>query len=162
MKLSRIERWMLANQYRILEKLYPDEAKEYAHNREAIEYGYELEYGHIIEHIYEQGLSEEECREVKDIMAMFSSLKASYNQLEDKSGIDEGKLAFRGFSGNDETMQMAYAQYLYQSRSFRDLEHGDDFNSHFPMLSSYRKMLSEWKNSENEHALSKDDIIRII
>jgi uncharacterized protein YfbU (UPF0304 family) len=161
MKLSRLERWMLSNQYKILEALYPDEAKDYAHIRDAIESGYELEYEQIISYIYEEGLSEEECREIRAIMAMFSSLKASYNQLEDKSGIDEWKITFRGFSGNDETLQMAYAQYLRERGSFRDLERGDDFNSHFPALSGYRKKLSKWRDSENEHALSKDDIIRI-
>jgi uncharacterized protein YfbU (UPF0304 family) len=162
MKLSRIDRWMLSNQYRILEALYPNEAEEYAHIRDAIESGYELEYEQIIPYIYEEGLSEDECREVKDIMAMFSILKESYNLLEDKSGIDEWKINFRGFSGNDETSQMAYAQYLRERGSFRHLERGDDFNSHFPALSGYRKMLAEWRKSENEYALSREDIIRII
>ena len=162
MKLTRTERWMLSNQYRILEALYPSEAQGYAHIRDAIESGYELEYEQIIPHIYEEGLSDSECREVRDIMTMFSSLKASFNQLEDTSGIEEWEINFRGFSGNDETTYMAYAQYLRERGSFRELEHGDGFNSHFPMLSAYRKMLPEWRNSENEFFLSKDDIIRII
>jgi uncharacterized protein YfbU (UPF0304 family) len=162
MTLSRTERWMLSNQYRILEALYPDEARDYAHIRDSIESGYELEYGQAPAYIYERGLSEEECREVKDIMAMFSSLKASFNSVKDKSGIDESRLNFPGFSGNDETMQMAYAQYLYEGGSFRDLGPGGDFNSHLPALSGYCKMLAAWKTSENEYALSKDDIIRIV
>src|SRR5437588_7351354 len=159
MKLTRTERWMLSNQYRTLEALYSKEAKDYAHIREAIESGYELEYEQIIPYIYEEGLTEEECREVKDVMTMFHVLKASFNHLEDKSGIDEWKIAFRGFSGNDETSQMAYARYLREGGSFRELDRGDDFDSHFPMLSGYRKMLSKWRDSENEYALSKDDII---
>jgi uncharacterized protein len=161
MELTRTERWILSNQYRILEALYPDEADDYRRTRDAIDSGYELEYERIIPYIYENGLSEEECREVTDIMAMFSSLKSSHDALLDKSGIDASRIIFRGFSGNDETSQMAYAQYLRDKGSFRDITRSGDLNSHFPALGGYRKMLSEWRNCENPYHLSKDDIIRI-
>ena len=161
MKLSRLDRMILSNQYRILEALYPHQADEYSRAREAIESGYTFEYERLIEHIREDGLSEEECREIREIMKMFSSLKASYNNLEDKSGIDEWRMTFHGFSGNEETSQMAYAQYLRKGGSFTELGQENDFSGHLAALSAYRKMLSEWRNSANRYLLSKDDIIRI-
>ena len=42
--LSRHERLFLYNQYKILEALYPGEAEYYSVKREALEYGYEIEY----------------------------------------------------------------------------------------------------------------------
>jgi hypothetical protein len=39
MKLTRTERWILANQYRILEVLYPKEADSLSYAREAFEHG---------------------------------------------------------------------------------------------------------------------------
>lgn len=66
MKLSRTERWMLSNQYRILEALYPADAGSYARHREALESGYELHYDWMIGSIYDDKdtLSSEDCREV--------------------------------------------------------------------------------------------------
>jgi hypothetical protein len=54
MKLTRTERWILVNQYRILEALYPDEAKWFAENREALSSGYELHYRGMIDFIYDE------------------------------------------------------------------------------------------------------------
>lgn len=39
MKLSKLERLILANQFKILEALYPDDAESYENNRKAIEEG---------------------------------------------------------------------------------------------------------------------------
>src|SRR3954468_5735854 len=114
LKLTRTERWILANQYRILEALYPDEAKRLAEYREAIEHGYELHYDWIAHSIYDKGdaLSAEECKEVIQILDMHRALKRSYEALTDKSGIKEYGVKFAGFDGNNETAQMAYARYF--------------------------------------------------
>ncbi len=165
MQLTRAERWILSNQYRILEALYPKEAEYLAYGRKALECGYELEYDGLAEAVYEDShcLSSEGCEEVLDILQMFSSLKDSYEALEDKSGIDVNAMTFRGFSGNDEGKQMAYAHYFCgkDGGRFTDLERGDNFDSHFPYLDVYRRMLREWHNSDNKYQLSKEDIARI-
>ncbi|MGH9892937.1 MAG: YfbU family protein, partial [bacterium] len=110
LKLTRTERWILANQCRILEALYPKEARDFARDREALEHGFEGAYSDIIPHIYDEseGLSAEECSEVVQIMDMHLALKRSYEALADKSGIKEYGIKFQGFDGNNETAQMAY------------------------------------------------------
>jgi uncharacterized protein len=165
MKLSRVERWMLVNQMRILEALYPDEAKSIAEQREALEAGYELHYGGFAEHIYDEkdALSPEACREVLDILSMHRALKFGYDALKDKSGIEESRVTFVGFDGNNETTLMGYTRWFCDSDGgrFKELNRGDDFNSHDPMLANYRAMLTEWEKSKDKNRLTKDDIIRI-
>lgn len=164
-KLTRTERWMLSNQYKILAALYPDDADYFEKAREAIDCGYELHYDWITDYIYDDRdiMTPEESHEVIDILAAFSAIKWSYEALADKSGIDENHIKFRGFSGNDETKQMAYARYFCSTDGgrFTDLDRGDDFNSHFPMLDVYRRVLREWNKSVDKNNLSKEDLIRI-
>lgn len=161
MKLSRVERWILANQCRILEKLYPDEAQRYAKDRQALAGGYELHYGWLAEGILDEHhcLTEDECKEVMDILAMFKALHYSYEELTDKSGIQKPSVQFGGFSGNTETKELGYAAYL--GDRFPELD--TDRNSHIPLLPLYRKMLEEWKKEDdlNQIDLSKDAIKRI-
>ncbi|SRR6266705_2746470 len=167
MKLTKTERWILINQYCILEKLDPGEAKHYARCREILENGYEFHYGEITQHIYKDNdtMSTEASREVLDILEMFSVLKRSYDALEDKAGIEDYRIKFHGFDGNDllEVKYLGYASFFCNSDGGRytELDKGDDFNSHMPTLRTYRSMLNEWKNSKDIHKLSKEDIIRI-
>jgi uncharacterized protein YfbU (UPF0304 family) len=163
MQLSRVERLLLANQYRMLEVLVPDEADAYARFREALEWGYEGEYEDIAKNVYADGLSLDACAEVINILDMFSALKRGYERLDDKPDVREIWVKFPGFSGNDETMQMAYARFFCAKGRFQDLDRGDDFNSHIPLLGAYRRMLREWlpMPSERRYNLTRDDIVRI-
>ncbi|MDQ7814217.1 MAG: YfbU family protein [Patescibacteria group bacterium] len=167
MRFTRTERLLLANQYRILEKLYPDEAGSYATWREALESGYELHYGWIAEHIYEDVMTDAECREVVDILDMHRALKRAYEALADKSGIEEWKVKFSGFDGNNECKQMGYARYFCaidgpHDPRFPEVDRGDNFNSHCPTLKRYRAMLAEWNKSGAKQELTRDDVVRII
>lgn len=106
---------MLSNQYRILEKLYPEEAEHHARAREVLEDGYELNYDWIAEHIAERPMSEDECKEDLDILDMFSALERSYARFAEKpAGVDERDVRFHGFDGNHETEQLGYASFLIE------------------------------------------------
>jgi uncharacterized protein YfbU (UPF0304 family) len=165
MNLTTTERWILSNQLRILEALYPDEARFLHQDREAIERGYELHYDMAAQHIYidKQTMTSAECEEVINILNMFRMIKRAYDALDDKSGIEEWATRFDGFDGNDEPKQMAYARYYcsLDGGKFAELDRGDDFNSHSPTLDAYRRMLGEWQNSEDRYHLTKDDLVRI-
>jgi uncharacterized protein YfbU (UPF0304 family) len=158
MKLSRTERWILANQYRILELLDPGEAEGHARAREALENGYEVAYDWLCEDVDRRGLSEEECTEVIDILDMFEAIR----RVEDKSGIDEWRTKFGGFDGNNEAAQMGFARYFCENgHRFAELDKGDNFNSHCPTLQRYRPMLREWKSSKDKYNLTRNDLVRI-
>lgn len=165
MKLTRIERWILSSQYRLLQAIYPDEADYFGQCREILERGYELHYDWITEYIYDGNhvMSSEECKEVIDILDMFSTLNRAYEALDDKSGIEEWTVKFSGFDGNNETKQLAYGRFFCSSDGgrFQDLDRPKDFNSHSPVLAGYRRMLGEWRRSADKYHLDRDDVIRI-
>lgn len=165
MDLSKKDRLIIANQLKILEKLYPDEADYYAKHRKAIEDGYKLHYNWLVENFYHE-MSEEECKEVLEILDMYRALTFSYQHLDNKSEIDETEIRFRGFDGNNETSQYSYTQYfIVDLGRFDELTYGakySNFNSHCPMLDRYHRMVAVWKQCRDKFNLSKDEIRKIL
>jgi uncharacterized protein YfbU (UPF0304 family) len=143
-----------------LAALYPNEATEYERMREAVNSGYEFEFERMAQHIYADGLSEDACKEVLEILSMFDYLKQGYERLSDKSGIDAHAITFIGFDGNNEVSYMGYAEYFCRQGRFGSLNI-QDFNSHCPTVEMYRRMLQAHRESKDKYQLSKADIIRI-
>ena len=161
MKLEKKDRLILANQYRILELLDEGKAPEHRKNREIVEEGFEGLYGRIYEAISEDTITEAECKEVADTLNMFSALKWSFAKLNDTSGIDESLIKFEGYDGNEETKFWSFAKFFCEGLGrFRELDKGDDFNSHCPMRPAYNRMLSVWNTlpPNAKRNLSKDQI----
>ena len=166
MKLDKKERLILSNQFKILEKLYPEESDYYSHHRKALEEGYALHYEWMFENIYDE-MTVEECTEVVDILNMYRAITFSYRKIDNKGELENHHyFKFRGFDGNNETRQMAYAQYfMIDLDRFQELKYDQvapDFNSHERMLPKYRKMLTEWKNCQDKNRLSELDIKSIL
>jgi uncharacterized protein YfbU (UPF0304 family) len=161
LKLSRVERLILVNQFKILQRLDPQEAKAYERWSEILENGYELEYGDIFRHVYEGTLSDEQSREVMDILDMHRALERAYDALEDKAGIEEYGVRFSGFDGNNETDQFGYLRHLRETGRWTEFKLRDDGNSHMPTLGRYRAMLAVWRTTRDKHELTKDDVSRI-
>lgn len=160
--MEKLKRYELINQLLILEKLYPEEADYYAKNRKALENGYKLHYSWLTENISD-GLSEEECKEVLDILDMYRSITFSWQRLHGSEELPE-KMKFRGFDGNNETALMGYVQYfVIDLERFDELKYGNErpyFNSHCPMLNKYRRMLSVWKQYDFD--LTEDQIASVL
>jgi uncharacterized protein YfbU (UPF0304 family) len=167
MELSKLERLNLINQFLILEKLYPEEADYYAKHRKAVQEGYKLHYRWIFEHLYEE-MSEEECQEVLDILEMHRAFAWSYMDATGKKEVDDDRLRFRGFDGNNESSQLSYASYfVIELERFQELLYGkeySDFNSHMPTMDRYRRMLSVWKTfgKPNQMRLSMEQIEQVL
>jgi uncharacterized protein YfbU (UPF0304 family) len=165
MKLSRTERWMLSNQYRILELLDKENADSHRDSQEALDSGYEMCYEQLCEHVYDDkhGLPAEECAYVLDVMSMYDALQHAYDRLDDKTGIEPRSFVFLGFDGNSEGPYMAFARY-YSKRygAFVNLRKGSDgFNSHMPTYNMYHRMIAAWVETGKKHNLTKDDLTRI-
>ena len=68
-KITIVEREILANQFRILEKLEGDnQQRDYRNLIKALESGYELHYMDVFEDLSETTLSKDDCRRVLDIL----------------------------------------------------------------------------------------------
>ncbi len=153
MELDKKERLILHNQYLILEKLYPEQAKQYSVCREAIESGYELHYDWMTEFLIDP-MKERECRKTLDILSMHSVMLRAATDL-DLSDEIKNDVVFEGFDGNGETEYMSYAQFLIlELGRFSDLKEAGPkfptFNSHYPYMDSYDRMLTVWHGLGNE------------
>ena len=165
MELDRKERLFLHNQYRILDKLYPNQG--FDRDADIVRDSYEGEYGRLAAHIYDQGLSVEECTFVRDVMSMYRCLRWAYEALsaEDRVAIPAQTIAFRGFDREHATMLMAYARFLAgDGHSYPFIEEGSDgLNIDPPTVTRYRTMLDIWKlrHMETKERLTKDDILAL-
>jgi len=164
MQLSKVERLLLANQYRILSMLEQESAEYYDRLCEALERGFESVYEDRIFRDIHDGLPVEECRFVAQAMALYWVIQRSYENLRDKAGIEEQHIVFLGFDGNHETQYMAYARYFFEKEGrFPHLKLGSDtFNSHMPMVDRYRRQLEVWESMEQKPDLMPEDITTIL
>lgn len=165
MKLSKFERLMLVNQFKILERLYPDESDYYQVQRKALEWGYARHYKDLLKWISDE-MSKEDCDEIVEIIDLHRVLYSSYSNLVDKGNISLEDIGFRGFDGNVEAQELLYTVYcMHDLDGYQELRGGrqkDDFSSHSPMLGKYRRMLKVWSGKSRSGQLSKEDIEDII
>lgn len=161
-----VERLILANQYRILALLDKDHdnVKSYQLAEQAFVYGYESAYlfntGHLAT---ENILTEEEGREVSEILRMYDHIQYSHKKLGAKSGIEPHEVVFPGFSGNYESKQLAFCDYLGECKMRAKIKvTHESFDSHFPMLHKYRSMLSVWRQFRVDTLLTADQIRSIL
>jgi uncharacterized protein YfbU (UPF0304 family) len=162
MKLSRVERWILSNQCRILGQLFPEAAKHWKGVEEILDAGYEPHYEAIAHHVCAETMSQEQCHEITEILEMFLALNLAMESITDRSRVYQHALTFNGFSSKDEPRALAYAEFLcrHDSDKFTAL-HIREFDSHSAMMDTYRAMLGEWKASKTRYDLTKDDVVRI-
>lgn len=165
MKLDKKERLALVNQFLILEKLYPEEADYYAKHRQAIAEGYELHYAWIYEGLLD-GLSEEECKFVLDILELYRALDFASIKSQNKEFKEHYWLKFKGFDGNYESSYMAYCRYfIVDLGRFDELRYNQelpDLNSHMPSVPKYSAMVELWKGMDKPFELSEDQALEIL
>ena len=161
MKLDQFQRTLLANQHRILAKLSKGEdAKDHELQIDVLENGYESEYQLVDAAVLDQS----QCAYVADVLQMFRALKASYNELKDKAGINQDDLRFLGFDGNDpvECQMMGYVQHFWATDRFSEsAKDSDGGNSHMPMRHIYDAMLREYLQASKPYSLTREEIGRI-
>jgi uncharacterized protein YfbU (UPF0304 family) len=143
-----------------LEQLNPDEADFYSQAREILEAGFQLEYGGLVG-CFSDGMSDEQCQEVCDILDMHRMLLYAYENLQTKTGINKADLTFKGFDGNNEGPYMRYADFLINKQD-RWVESKGVIDSHHSTLYRYRILLDRWKASVDPLHLTEEDLRRIV
>jgi len=159
-RLSKKERLILINQYRILEKLHPKEAHCYQKLMTILQEGYERQYHKLFDSLNDP-ISEDLHDEVMTILDMFGCLSDSYDALQDKSGLEEWKVRFGGFCGNTEASYLKYARYLVeQADTFSYVVKDKKYNSHAPSLWRYRPMVERWQGAGSPRRMTKETILK--
>lgn len=144
MTLTKLERLQLVNQFRILEKLDPDNAASYKEHREALEGGFQDHYSWMLDTLSEE-MSAGETHYVLDVLQMYSELLLSWEKLKNKEGLTEKSVRFPGFYGNTEVPHLSYTYYFINKLGrFPELARSD-FNSHHPTREAYERMLAVWR-----------------
>ncbi len=163
-KPTKTDRFFLAHIYRILSTLHPDDARWYERAQTIVERGYESYYDDLASTIRDEVMAREESKEVIDILQLHRLLKDAYKRVTDKTGIDADQIEFQGFDGNHEGKQLDFVRFLCapEEHKFTELRMGDDYNSHIPMLSRYREMLSRWRDMGEPNEMSKSQILQVI
>lgn len=105
------QRLILINQYKILEKLYPEEAETYSQHREILEEGYTLHYNDLIQVISED-IPENLLREVLDILDMYRGLYFAVASREKSPEYKNKQIYFPGFDGNEEVKHLKYTLFF--------------------------------------------------
>jgi uncharacterized protein YfbU (UPF0304 family) len=160
-KLTPFERLSLVNQFKLLAAADPKEKRYYDESIEALSNGYEIHYPDVFTNIYE-GLSEDGCRYVLDVLTMFWMMRYAYDALPERDGIEAQFLEFAGFDSGNEAALMSYAQWFIERLGqFKDLKRPRGFNSPMPTRALYERMLEAWNASSDRNRLTKADLIRI-
>lgn len=174
-KLSVVERAILANQFKILEKLEGDnQQRDYKNLIEALERGYELHYLDVFENLSETTLPKDDCRLVLNILEMFRGLIYSFRVLQrdgKETTLTDDDVKFVGFDGNDEyeCKLMLYTRYfingLDRFSEIQEISH-PDYNSHSKTLCLYKEMLYRWNELQKDKRLNQymmtDEQIRYV
>jgi hypothetical protein len=158
--LSKLERLMLSNQYRILEQLNSNddyEKRSFGRLAEIFEKGYVQMYRHALERI-DEPFPVEASEEVLSILDMHRAMLFSLG--EKPNPLDVERVRFKGFDANNEGDHLSFAKFWSDGgRKYSELQ---IFNSHHSTLSRYRKMLQEWNRMNRQIDLTRAQIESIL
>ncbi|GAB6261693.1 YfbU family protein [Photobacterium sp. CCB-ST2H9] len=164
MEMTNAQRLILSNQYRLMAQLDSDNAAKYARLQTIVERGYGLQLRELDKDF--GAIPEAECKEIIEVMEMHHAMQESCKQLsaENQQQIDCRRLTFLGFDAISEPQQMHYVRFLAEVEKlyphFLPSEH--HFNSHVPMQSKYRRMLTVWQKCPRQYHLSATEIQQIL
>ena len=148
--MSKKDRVFLINQYEILKLLDDDNEDRYDELITILRDGYEIFYSVIDEWIFDP-MPYDDGRFVLDVLSIYRSIETyKRDNPEDEEIQNHNWGFFHGFDGNDEAGFLSFARFLIDTQgkfpeqlAYRDKT--DFFNTHFPVLDKYRKMVDQWK-----------------
>jgi len=159
-ELTDKERLFLANQYEILAALNDDEHS--ALMAETLKAGHKWLYDQFFDSLSEN-LPDSQAQHVLTILGIFGDMQASFENLTDKSGIEEKALPFSGFDGNNESELLSFAGSLIKHGRFESTLGKSARNSHMPTSDLYGRMIQRWKElGSPNHPYGKETIQEIL
>lgn len=169
MEITKKERILLINQYKILKALDTENTSKYEELIEILENGFEILYGQIDEWISDD-MPSSEGKLVLDILSIYRIIEFyKQDNPDDLEVINHDYSTFLGFDGNNEAEYLSFTEFLieHQGKFSEQLKYkvkNDHFNSHFSMINKYKNMVAKWKEfqGESSYSLSKEKILQIL
>ena len=145
MGLTKKDRLLLINQYKILACLNKEEESHYLELIEILERGYAIFYSSMDEWVSED-MPEEDGRFVLDILDLYRAIEDVKRATKDEKLSKHPYSFFRGFDGNNETQQMGFCRFVIEIQGkFQEQKpymlRNDNLNSHMQMVGKYSRML---------------------
>jgi len=164
--LTKKDRLILINQYRILAELKRGEESHYLELIDILESGYEVFYSMVDEWISED-MPEDEGRFVLEVLDLYRAIEDVKRSSRDPHLLNHPLSIFPGFDGNNESTYLGFCRFLLEKQGkFQEqqqyLAKNDDMNSHRPMIDRYRRMLNAAGNISNVRRLSPIEVISIL
>ena len=164
--LTKKDRLILINQYRILAELKKGEESHYLELIDILESGYEVFYSMVDEWISED-MPEHEGRFVLEVLDLYRAIEDVKRSSRDPRLLSHPLCIFPGFDGNNESKYLGFCRFLLEKQGkFQEqqqyLAKNDGMNSHMPMIDSYRRMLKAAGNISNVRRLSPEEVMAIL
>ncbi|MGR5119100.1 YfbU family protein [Vibrio astriarenae] len=163
MEMTNAQRLILSNQYKLMMKMDPENSGKYQRLQTIVERGYELQMRELNKDFGR--LTEDECREIIDIMEMYHAMQESNKMLDEseRADVDQRRLLFLGFDAATEAQCVHYVRFLVDSEGlYPQFDKADHhFNSQMPMLDKYRRMLATWRHCPRQYHLSAAEFKQI-
>ena len=163
MQLTAAERWLLINQYRLMQMLADRPVPHYEEAITILSRGYEKHYPYASQYLREAPLPTDVANEVENILSMFSQIQWVKDRITDESIFMSPRFAFWGFDGNNNPLHLEYANFLHSMGQFKDLGDRLTWNSHSDTIGTYRAMVQAWENLARQGLqMTQEDVRKII
>ena len=166
MKITKRDRLILINQFRILASLNKNEADHYEELIDILENGYSIFYSQLDQWIADD-TPEDEGRFVLEILELYRRIEEVKRVFKDPKIMLHQFSFFHGFDGNNETQYMNFCRFLIEKQGkFQEqkqyLINNDNLNSHTPMIEKYRRMLNAAKLLPSRWSMSIDHVFQVL
>mgnify|MGYP002651650874 CR=1 FL=1 len=161
MDSKKMERLLLANQYKMLNQLFPNQG--YDQIEESIRKGF-YDYDSLVEDI-KNVVEKEYLKETEDALDLYNVLQRSVEILGSQSPVTEEKVLFPGYgvSGELESSLLDYAIFLRKTGKWSFTKaRREDLKSSSKMRAIYIKQVEIWKKLGKKTNLSAEDIQEIL
>lgn len=143
------KRMVLANQYRILSFLDVDQDDFWRRAAEQVVQGWPVEDlpdVDFIQSYMRDALTRQDQHFVLDALNVFELLQDGL-KIGYKSKSEQGFTDFPGFDGNKESKLLSYVTHVVENEHrFESVKRvSDGFNSHWPTVQLYQRMISAWE-----------------
>lgn len=166
MKLSKKDRVLLINQYKLLAALYKEEEAHYRELIGILENGYEIFYSMIDEWI-SGDMPTDEGKFVLNILDLYRAIDDLKRSSKSQELANHPYSFFHGFDGNNETEYMGFCRFLIDEQGkFQEQKQyflkNDHLNSHIPMIDKYKRMLEVAENISDIWSMTVEDALKIL
>lgn len=166
MKLTKKERVILINQYKLLSVLHKDNEAHYRELIGILENGYEVFYTMIDEWLSDN-MPVCEGKFALDILDLYRAIENLKRSSKSAELANHNYSYFRGFDGNHETEYMGFCRFIIDEQGkFQEQQpyflKNDHLNSHMPMIDKYKRMLEVSKSIPDIWRMTVEDALRIM